>query len=99
MKFQPTFGFWMLVGDSERLIMFVACCGSLVWTSYTPGASNIAIAGTWGPRIESMYFLLNMGNIPASYVMVYQRVSSCIMQPSSSTILIANYNQNVYHSN
>ena len=27
-----------------------------------------------GPLIESMYFLLKMGEIPASYVIVYQRV-------------------------
>ena len=30
--------------------------------------SNIAVAGKWGPRIESMYSLLKMGDIPASYV-------------------------------
>ena len=30
-------------------------------TTYTPGSSNIAIAGKWGPRIESMYFLLKIG--------------------------------------
>ena len=28
---------------------------------YTPGSSNIAVAGKWGPRVESMYFLLKMG--------------------------------------
>ena len=26
--------------------------------------SNIAIAGKWGPRIESMYFLVKNGDIP-----------------------------------
>ena len=28
---------------------------------YTPGSSNMSLAGKWGPRIESMYFLLKMG--------------------------------------
>ena len=28
---------------------------------YTTGSSNIAVAGKWRPRIESMYFLLNIG--------------------------------------
>ena len=27
----------------------------------TPGSTNIAVAGKWGPGIESMYFLLKMG--------------------------------------
>ena len=39
----------------------------LVWDlsifvlAYTPGSTNIAVTGKWGPRIESMYFLLTNG--------------------------------------
>ena len=41
----------------------------------TPGSSNIAIAGKWGPRIESMYFLLKTGGYSSNrYVIVFQRV-------------------------
>ena len=28
---------------------------------YTPGSTITQLAGKWGPRIESMYFLLKMG--------------------------------------
>ena len=36
---------------------------------YTPGSTNIAVAGNWGPRIESMYiFPIEHGDHPASYV-------------------------------
>ena len=36
---------------------------------YTPGSSNIA-GWKMGARIQSMYFLLKMGDIPASYVRI-----------------------------
>ena len=32
-----------------------------VGVNHAPGSPNIAVAGKWGPRIESMYFLLKMG--------------------------------------
>ena len=41
--------------------------------AYTPGSTNIAVAGKWGPRIESMYFLLEMGIFQPA-MLVYQRV-------------------------
>ena len=42
--------------------------------TYTPGSSNSSLAGKWGPRIESMYFLLNM-EIFQPAMLVYQRVA------------------------
>ena len=47
---------------------------------YTPGSSNIAVAGKWGPRMESMYFLLNMVIFQPA-MLVYQRVS--ILEPEN----------------
>ena len=40
---------------------------------YTPGSTNIAVAGKW-TRIESMYFLLKMGIFQPA-MLVYQRVA------------------------
>ena len=61
---------------------------------YTPGSSNIAGAGKWGPRIVSMYFLLQTGIFQAA-MLVYRRVFC----PSSSlfellTILFGSYSYN-----
>ncbi len=48
------------------VLFILRACGQ---HTYTPGASNIAVAGKWGPRIESMYlFPIKNGDIPASYV-------------------------------
>ena len=49
--------------------------GDMQWEGGTvrDQPSNKAVAGKW-IRIESMYFLLKMVDIPACYVLVYQRV-------------------------
>ena len=63
-----------------------ASWGSLRWRSwcdglmfYTPGSTNSSrFSGKWGPRIESMYFLLKMGDvIPACYFSLPEGTSFC----------------------
>ena len=50
---------------------------SLAKNNYTPGSSNIAVAGKWS-RIESMYFRLKMGMSFQPAMLVYQRVVHCL---------------------
>ncbi len=55
----------------NRYIFFSS---SIFWNlRFHPVSTNSSLAGKWGPRIESMYFLLNIG-ISDCYVIVYRRV-------------------------
>ena len=53
---------------------------------YTPGSTNIAVAGKWGPRIEDVNFLLKMGLFQPA-MLVYQRVTKS-SAPSHPVILV-----------
>ena len=55
---------WLLVGEEKPEI-----------GKHETGSTSIAIAGKWGPRMESMYFLLKNGDFPASYVSLLEGIS------------------------
>ena len=41
----------------------------------TPGSSNVAVTGKWGPGVSRCISVIKNGDvIPASHVIVYQRV-------------------------